>query len=384
MKFTSYLLNVSFFFLSFGQLARIAWPDQPIFFYLFEPIVAAVTIMLVINTRKSWRDSLLAKSALIFLGTTLLSLLASLSSYTAAENMVAVLYFARMSMYIVFIVSLLEYSKRTKLNTWGKFGLGSTAFFIIFSSIVQYVWYPNLGNLAYLGWDPHLYRVVGLFFDPPLTISVFVLLMLYYLTVHVKKRWLLTLIYIIPLIILSLLTYSRGGYVGIAAVIGTYVLIQRKFKLYLVAAIMVVLAFILIPKGQLESINLFRTASISARIEDYDKAVRIWKGNPILGIGYNHIRAEKDQYEKDTYYGPFNPSHGSASFHSSFLIILVTGGVVGLVSWGVFLYFLARTSPFMMYAVIFLCVISLFDNVLLHPIPLFLVGYLGSNRAPRK
>lgn len=134
----------------------------------------------------------------------------------------------------------------------------------------------------------------------------------------------------------------------------------------------VILGVLLIPKNGSEGINLLRTSSINTRFIDYTKAVSIWKKSPVTGIGFNHIRFEKDSYEEKPIATKYNPSHASASFHSSFLMILVTGGIIGFVLFIWLLWNITKINIFAFYSVVFLSIFSLFDNLLLHPFILFL------------
>lgn len=378
--FVAILLNIVLVLVSFGQLTRISWPGQPVFFYAFEPIVLVATLLMLYRCRHELFQNSVFKITAAFLGFMYFSLLISLFWYSFEENFVAVLYLLRMSTYFLFVPVSLIYFKENSIGSISKIMLYLVSLWVIVSSLIQYFLYQNLGNLAYLGWDPHLYRLVGLFFDPPMTIAVFVLIGLYYFTLLKKtKREVVThWILILALLALSFLTYSRGGYLGIIAVVIAVLIQSKNLKLIVLSCVVVLTGLLFIPKGESEGINLLRTTSIGARVADYQKAIVIWQKSPITGIGYNHIRPEKDIYETQKYYGPYNPSHGSSGFHSSFLVILVTGGVIGVVLLGAVLVSIAKLSALYLYSVIFLSVLSLFDNVLLHPFILFLWGYLGS------
>jgi O-antigen ligase len=124
-------------------------------------------------------------------------------------------------------------------------------------------------------------------------------------------------------------------------------------------------------RSQGESLNLLRTFSIFSRINNYQEALITWEKNPIIGVGYNRIRYSRpaSEFSSQT---DLKENHAGASYHSSFLIILVSGGVIGL---GVFIWLLfeiARLNIFARNGVIFLSLLSLTDNVLLHPFVLCL------------
>lgn len=378
------LIVSSLVLFSLGQLTRISIPDKPVFFYLYELFVICITGILFLNYRYKPLQDTLWKPVLLFFGWILVSFTISVWFYTFEQNIVAFMYYLRLLLYFLFFIYLRYYFLKEKHLTQSPIMLHVTTVWIIATSFVQYFLYQNLGNLAYLGWDPHLYRVVGLFFDPPVTVSVLILLVLYYLFEaqrnHVWNHMWTYVLLILPLLILSFLTYSRGGFLGILAVCTLYIVKKRNWKVILVGVLIILGGMILIPKGSSEGINLLRTTSIEARIDDYEKGLRIWKKNPLTGIGYNHIRYEKDIYEEQLFYGPYNPSHGSTAFHSSFLVILVTGGIIGFAFYIWMIINIARISEYMMYATVFLSVVSVFDNVLLHPLVLYMLFLLEGFR----
>ena len=74
----------------------------------------------------------------------------------------------------------------------------------------------------------------------------------------------------------------------------------------------------------------------------------------------------------------FDVTHSGASFHSSFLVMLVTGGMVGLAFFLVLLVKLSREVPNGGIYLGFLGLLSFFDNILLHPFILFLLFLMFS------
>ena len=368
--------------------------------YLYELFLVVFIILLAfkIEFRKILSGN---TSILIFLSWILFGLLISTFSYKILDNIVALLYTLRLSAYFIYLIIIKNYFKKNKdaKHAWNVGIVFFLALTIVFS-FVQYFLYPNIGNLAYLGWDPHLYRMVGLFFEPQLAVAIYGLLFLYihYLNsfarnqkiflppsnylpnlykvgidmLHVAAKILVTSLKFIPavLFIMIFLTVSRGGI--IAFIITLLFVFRKKIKAILLGLFIIAVIFIDVPKPQSEGLNIFRTSSIQTRLIDYQKAFKIWQKSPVLGIGYNHIRFEKDKLEEKPLTEKYNPSHASSSFHSSFLIILVTSGVIGLAIYLWVLWSLAKMSDFSLYATVFLSLASIFDNVLLHPFILFL------------
>jgi O-antigen ligase len=138
-----------------------------------------------------------------------------------------------------------------------------------------------------------------------------------------------------------------------------------------VLTILFAAVLLILPKPFGESVNLLRVFSIQSRIGNYAEGLQLWQKHPILGIGYNHIRYEKgvNSFLNNE---DFETNHAGASLHSSFLIVLVTGGIIGLFLFIVCLIEVARISHFAFISTIFLSILSLTDNVFLHPFVLFL------------
>jgi hypothetical protein len=368
------LLSITFLLFTFGQLGRLSPFSIPVFGNLYEIILFFTGIILFWKYKLSKEVFLqpFTKSFLFFFGWLAITLVISLFYYQPIPNILAVLYFVRLIGYFIFYFYFVYHLQQSK-NQEHKYQIlivSITSLICIFS-LIQYFLYQNLGNLAYQGWDPHLYRLVGLFFDPPVTASVFFLLGLY-IWLNVQNRF-LKYGFVSFLLILFFLTYSRGGFLALLGTIIVFSIRKMNIKYLVMFVVLAVGLYVIIPKNLSEGLNLTRTTSISTRMKDYSKAISIWENHPLLGIGYNHIRVEKDSYEEEIITETYNPSHASSSFHSSFLIILVTSGVLGVILYIWFMGSFATINAFAFYSVVFLSIYSLTDNVLLYPFILFLL-----------
>lgn len=368
------LITATFLLFTFGQLGRLSPFEIPIFGNLYEiPLfLTGVVLFWKYKFNKKIFESKLTKSFIFFFSWLAITLIISLFHCQPIANLLAILYFIRFIGYFIFFFYFSYHLKQKKINVnlYQKLVLVITGIICVFS-LVQYFLYQDLGNLAYQGWDPHLYRLVGLFFDPPVTASVFFLIGLF-IWLNVENKY-LKYGSVSLLFILFFLTYSRGGFLALLGTIVIYSIRKMNIKYLVFFAILAVGLYFIIPKNLSEGLNLTRTTSISTRMKDYSKAVSIWKKHLYLGIGYNHIRFEKDSYEEEIITEKYNPSHASSSFHSSFLIILVTSGVLGLALYIWFMGSFAMVNQFAFYSVVFLSIYSLTDNVLLHPFMLFLL-----------
>ncbi len=375
-----WLLVFILFLFSLGQTGRVSVPGFPAYFYLYELFFFPAVLMWIVS---SGREKMIAyasryKYTLLFISVLGVSLLMSIFFYKTSENLVAFLYFFRLCIYFAWTMLVIDIVKASGIHArfftvmvWCYVG-GLFA-----SALLQYWFYPNFGNIAYLGWDPHMERLVGIFFEPPVAASVYGLSGFSLLFFYRKKRKALALAAAVFLGVMLFFTYSR--LVMIAFTITLLFFLIRTHK-YVVLPAFIVMALLLfaLPQGTHESINLYRVTSVASRKVDIQKGLQIVQKNPFSGIGYNHIRFEKDKLSEEPLTETFNPSHSSSSFHNSFLIILVAGGVVGLGCFLLWLTEIARISTYHAYMILFLSLASMGDNVLLHPFIMFLFPLLGA------
>ena len=409
------IIAALFFFIlliiSFGQIGRIGFGSYPAYMYLYE-IILVVFIVLLLPMVFNKNLIKTNRSILVFMTWLILSLLVSMFWYWTFANIIAILYALRLEAYFLYFILLKDYlQKNSDVKPIFQKGIYYFLALTIVYSFIQYFFYPNIGNIAYLGWDPHLYRMVGVFFEPQIAVGMYGLIFLYFFArdqnmleselasrlnvgtahlfahprnarahssftrsnIHFLRNFNHSLVHrlflLVVITIMIVLTISRGGI--IAFVITLLFIFRKKLKLILFGILIILLVFITVPKPQSEGLNLLRTSSIQTRIIDYQKAIKIWLKSPVVGIGYNHIRFEKDLLEENLLVEKYNPSHASSSFHSSFLIILVTLGVIGLGLYLWVLWDLGKPGGFAFYSTLFLSLISIFDNVLLHPFILF-------------
>ena len=127
-----------------------------------------------------------------------------------------------------------------------------------------------------------------------------------------------------------LLTYSRGAYIafGTSAIAAIILLKQWKWlSLFPVAAVIL----FLLPRPGGEGINLLRTISVVGRLENNQAAVQLFLRSPVIGYGFDTIR-----YIRADSVNSLNGllSNASAGFQNSYLFILVTTGIIGLIAYG--------------------------------------------------
>ena len=358
-----------FFLFSLGQIGRLSFLNQQINIYLYEILLFGFFIYLF---KKYKLKPFLQKNSkwLYFFSLSLfLSFLLTVNQHSVIQNSTAFLYLLRTSFYFVLLICLRYYSLKQKdINEYIRPGLLLFFIFTLITSFIQYFLYPNLRNLSYLGWDPHLFRIFGVFFDTSISSAIFGMIIIYVIrefnnfSFSKMSRWLL----LITFSVLGILTYSRGFYISIIITLIYYLIKNKKIKYLLFILLLFITSLVIIPKPFGEGVNLLRTYSIESRLKQNQEGIRLWFKNPVFGIGYNQLKSIR-QSQTNT------PTHATSAFPSSFITLLATSGVVGLFFFLIALRNIWLYSPYSKYYVLFLSIFSLMDNILLHPFILFLL-----------
>ncbi len=362
------LILLTFIAFLFGQLGRLSFVDGAVTIYLYEICITVTVGYLFFKHQFLPITSIVKKTRFIhaFFVYLMITFFFRVSEFALQENIVAFLYLVRLSLYF-FYFSYLRYEVRNTLPQSYHSVTQFSFISLILLSTIQYFLYPDLRNLFYQGWDPHLYRAFGTFLEPVILGSVIILYVLY-VFFH-RAQTVFKNILLAAGVAFGLLSFARSVYLGFITTLLLYFSTKQK-KILIGFLTLFFIGILLLPKSSGEGLTLLRTSTLVSRTENYRQGFELWKKNAIFGIGYNRIAYEKNRegmIEKTEI-----RSHAEASFHSSFLIILVTGGIIGLLLYLVSLYQLAKLSTFSYYAVVFLSVVSLFDNVFLHPFVLFI------------
>lgn len=338
LKYLIYAIILSY---PFGELSR---------FSIFNNISITMTDLLVIVAGLSWivhikKFSLrllsdLQKHILIFIIALAFSLLINLWRYQSSEIFVGIMYLVRWVFYcsLFFIVRNIDEITKSRLISLMIFVGSLFSFF----GLIQYALYPDLRNLMYLGWDDHLFRLFSTVFDPnfaAVMINLYIFLIAGILISKSNKKYiyLYTFLFFLGFIAL-LLTYSRSGYLMFLVGMMTMLILSKKKKIALLLVAVFLSSTIFLPKSlPSEGVNLFRSASVTSRIESMDHAILIIKDNPLFGVGFNMYRFAQDRYGFATK-SKFTETHSAAGTDNSFLFILATTGVIGftvyILMWG--------------------------------------------------
>lgn len=262
----------------------------------------------------------------VFLGTLILSNLFNIQQI----NLTGIFYLIRTVLYLLGLVIILTLPKSSPFRRKAKFVYFSLNLLLI-TGLIQYFLYPDLRNLYYLGFDPHLSRLFGLFLDPNLIGLVFAWSALYYLYYIKTDYKFFALFFIIAL----LLTYSRISW--LAFIIGLaylFVTKNRLNKLLLIPLIgLFILIGLLLPNRFGEGTNLFRINSLIAKQNSYALAKPYLKNNFWFGIGFNNLKLIKTKTSNIAF-----QDNSTFGLDNSWLTILVTSGLFGLATYLWFFY----------------------------------------------
>ena len=266
----------------------------------------------------------LSKPIIYFIAVAILSLIVNITRFPWQSILVGSLYLWRWIAYALLYGVCVQQIGRGNDITKKMFTYGC-AFGIL--GILQFIFYPNLRFLLYLGWDPHYYRLFSTVLDPNFAGILLVLSVLlgYYLFSTEKK-----LSYAVASIFLLCcvyLTYSRSSYLAMAIGALVYTLLQKQWRILGIVAIFIAIIFI-VPRPGGNTLRLWREDSTYSRFSNWKESAALFMTAPILGHGFNTLRFIQTPTIVDS---TSFVSHAAAGVDSSILFLLVTTGVIGTV-----------------------------------------------------
>ncbi|MCX6761690.1 MAG: O-antigen ligase family protein [Candidatus Moranbacteria bacterium] len=216
-------------------------------------------------------------------------------------------------------------------------------------------WLVNISGRTYL-------RAIATFPDPHMLAFFLGMLLPLALGLFLKLKNKIYLFIFFVLLLTDLLTFSRGGYLGLFAgfAVAIGVLLSRLKKKHQLGALILVVclgSFLIIPgpisERFLSSFN-FQEGSNQGRIETWRKALVVIVDHPLLGVGIGNypleISATADY--RDPIYA-----------HSNYLDIAAETGIVSLLAWlgflgTLFFIFLKKSKEVLFFCVAVSVVIS--------------------------
>lgn len=238
--------------------------------------------------------------------------------------------------------------------------------------LIQFIFLPDLKFLEKSGWDPHLYRTASTFLDPNFVGAFFVLtlLVLYsQLTNFFSKKSKLFYLFFALVYLALLTTFSRSSYGMFLISFLTLAFFKKSIKLALTALLLfAVLIFSF--QNYVRAVNTItpidRVQTAKLRLTTWQQGANIFGKNPILGVGFNAYPFALKQYGLGDEL--FLQSKGSTTNDSSLLYVLATTGILGFLSYALFILGMIKTAkPILVSAIFGLLAHSFFVNNLFYP-----------------
>lgn len=338
MRILKFLFIFVILLFPLGEIARFQLENNLNFTINDIGISLLFITWLIYRLRKREKlNYFLLKPISFFIIICFLSLLINSQNYKQVDLLISFLYLLRWVFYSAVYFSISEFNSSFK-NKIVRLMIVIGAFLIV-GGYLQYFLYPNLGNLYYLGWDEHMYRMFSSFLDPNFAGAFFVLYLLFISSIFLEKlgkkfeKIIPFFLLIAMTLVAVLMTYSRSALLMFIVGSITFLLLKNKKTLIYVVFVILIFAFIVFSKNfYIENMNLLRTASIWARINSLNNTVKIIKDHYLIGVGFNAYRYIQIKYNfvKEV---KVKISHANAGADNSFLFILATTGIIGLSSY---------------------------------------------------
>lgn len=301
-----------------------------------------------------------------------------------SQMMTVFLYMIRLHCILGFGLLLSELIKEKVIHArelqWGILLIGSL---IAFLGFVQYAIFPDTRGLQLLGWDDHYYRLISTIFDPGFTGVILALVSLYALCHALQSQFQrkIGLFVSASTLVGLLLTYSRASYLAFLTGLCVLAWYRKQIRLLFIIPLFVT-AVLLLPRPGGEGVKLERTASVVSRIESVESATAdLTPFQLILGKG---LYAKKQTQAVSKLGSLTIPNHSSAP-ENSYIFVLSSLGIVGLVIVSVFGFWVERSVRWEGTAIVSLSAVgvhALFSNTWFHPfVLLLLVTILVSAKA---
>ncbi|HKZ34639.1 MAG TPA: O-antigen ligase family protein [Patescibacteria group bacterium] len=377
-KWLIFTLGCYFFFFPFGQLLRIQTPFSSVPFFVPDLFVLLFSLSGLLLFRKKHLKVPGLLPGMGFFLVAFVSLGFSLQVFSMNQVTIGSLYLLR------FIAYFLMYPTVIILLQNGLLRTRTLSLFLFFSAVgflfsvgIQMFFAADFRSMVQYGWDPHIGRVLGSFFDPNYAGGFLVFLQLFFLSFFWEEKKKAVRILMLILLLVSYIcffyAFSRSSYLMYLMsflVVG----LVRSWKVLLVAVTVFLLSLQIVPRSSERIVGAVeRDVTSVARTNSWERGLLFVSERPILGWGFNMTRYTHQKYG----YEEIAASHGGSGIDSSLLFVLVTTGVFGLALYtfvwvevveGVFRE--VKNSPFAVAAlagVIGLFLHSLFVNSLFYP-----------------
>jgi O-antigen ligase len=251
------------------------------------------------------------------------SLAAHIAGWSVSVVIQGLLYLGRFVCYSLVFLVVVNGRIKTDSWLWGIYGVG-VGFALL--GLLQFILFPSLASLRYLGWDPYYYRVFSTLLDPNFTgiLLVVSLFLGFYLRTAVKRNVFVASQIII--FIALLLTSSRSSFLALGAGVSMYAILKKRW-IWIIGFVVLAGVYVAVPKPAMEAFRLDRTVSSFARVNNWQQSTLLFVQKPILGMGFSN----KPLITSAAHVVEDAPSNAGSGIDSSLLFVLVTTGLLGFV-----------------------------------------------------
>lgn len=384
-KLLATLFSLCIISLSLGQLALVSrGGGVPVYF--FDLAVGAYAIfgtLYFLVLQKKFELPPVLLGFLAFSVIAVISLVYRLTTLSSEEFLTSASYLIRWLLYLIAAIITYNAVKKGVFSSSFVFNTFSiSALFISLAGFVQLAILPDFTTLdPSLGWDPHKNRLASTFFDPNFTGGYLALILglnlINYFKDNKKERLSFSFaglgkslgFIVIPMVALFL-TFSRSSWGMFSVIVLLLGLSNAKARWLVVLALFsAFLAYFAVPRVQTRLVGVTDPADSAAfRLVSWGNAWKIAKDNLLLGVGFNSFRFAQEDY------GFFEPGttggNAGSGADSSFLFVLATTGIVGLLIFTVSYFWKVKTLT-LLPLVLGLFLHSQFVNSLFYPQILF-------------
>lgn len=318
-----------------GQLVR--WPilgwSAPVLDVIVG-VVVVVGLWSVVKSRASMPPRFLLLAWGVLMAVFALSWLVNLSTLGGSNGLSALLFLIRFIVYGALPFALWPHLLPTRVEFYQQWLL---VLFVLVAALgwLQLGLFPDLRMFEYLGFDPHLNRLVSTFLDPNL-VGIFLafgagLAML--ATKH-ALHWRVKLLHtIITLFLIAsvMATFSRSALLALVVILLIIGWMNYRRAIW-VGLALVAMAFLLVPRLQ-DRLTGVWDLDVTARhrLESWHNGWQIVRARPWLGVGYNAVATERYRYASPG----TEPlaKRAKSAFDSSLLTIWASAGTLGLVTF---------------------------------------------------
>ena len=331
ISFLFHLLLISFVI---GPLGKLPFDFAQGGVYVTDVVVTLICLFWIFHVPALLtllRKDAIVKYFALFSAVAFFSLLFSPLSLSFFERLVSAAYLVRFLAYFGIYVTMKYLTKENPEERERHIRyLGYAGILLALVGWLQYILYPDLRNLYYLGWDPHYKRIFSTFLDPNFLGLILTLTILIFLS-DTKLLPLKRTLILIFLGVTLAFTYSRSSFLALLSALLFFSLSKKNMHIIGIGALLLLLSIILLPRPGGEGVKLERVFSITERLESWKQGIIIFARHPVLGVGFNTLRFAKREYgglSED-----WASNHAGAGIENSFIFLGATTGIVGLFSY---------------------------------------------------